>query len=1428
MSEEKALDKRAQRFKKVLRSIILGFLIALLFYFIYSLFLAPTKIALINFPSYQMSSMVLSNTDKHIEVREVEASQASSLTDYDAILLFGPGLRLTKGQIDQIKKAGDKGKAVYTFVFNSNIIENYNVDSIQQQELDAYYSNRSVDNFSGILSYVREQFDGDKLFIQSAPAPVEVPNDLFYYLDDRAYYQSAEELTEFLKQQNIYKPDAPRIALISGMTSPLEGNRTYLNDLITSLSDKGFNVYPLSSFTKRVEMMKEVHPDAVVYLPMGRLGNDETVEWLNKNNIPLFSPYSVMQTRSEWLEDPRGQIGGFLTARIVLPEIDGAICSLPISMQNLHDNKYFVFDSEPERLENFTSNVANYLKLRTLPNVDKRIAISYFKGPGQSSLVATGLEVVPSLYNLLLSLRSQGYSVTDLPPTPEAFEKLLQRNGSLISPSASFASHEFMEKGNPLWITKADYEAWVGEQLDPLKYKEVVSRYGEFPGNYMTGDYLGEKALATPYLKFGNVVLFPQPQAGLSGDNFKMVHGTNQAPPHSYIAPYLWMQKEFKAHAIIHFGTHGSLEFTPGKQTAMSNRDWADCLIGATPHFYYYSISNVGEGIIAKRRSHASLISYLTPPFKETNLGNTFDALFSMINRYYGASPDKAKQLAIKIKQELIDLELDRDLELNSDPSVPLSADEINYIESYAAEIGTEKFVGKLYTLGEVYESSDLHSTTLAMSVDPIAYSLAKLDLLKEKISDQDYNNKAFIARNYTQPIKDKIAALTQQKELDIAKLYVLVGLSQAEVMKARQLEVKMSGKMLSMESMMTMAADMKGDEPKAEGMKRPANMPKTGKMPDFVKKMLEERKKNNEVVGGDSTKMKSEISSVDIQFATAVLELDRSLQKLATHHELLELSPTSELDGIHRALSGGYLNPSPGGDLVRNPNTLPTGRNLYSINAEATPSLVAWENAKLLVDETLTKYKTKHEDWPKKVSYTLWAGEFIETEGLTIAQILYMLGVEPVRDGMNRVTDLRLIPSSELGRPRIDVVVQTSGQLRDLAASRLLMITKAVKMASDSRDEEFTNLVAQGTVHTEAELVERGITPQEARELSTMRVFGAQNGQYGTGIMGLVEKGDAWENTSEVADTYMNNMGAIYGDDQRWGAFTKDLFAVALEHTDVVIQPRQNNTWGALSLDHIYEFMGGVNLSIRQVTGKEPESYFADYRNRSYLRMQGLREAIGVEARTTLLNPQYIQEVMKGGASSADNLAKTIRNTYGWDVMKSSVIDQGLWDKLYGIYVTDSLDMGVTEFLQDKSPAALQEITGVMLETARKGLWSASALQLEKLVDVHYHSVKDGGFAGTSFVMDNQKLQAYIANQLEPSSARDYKESINPELIRSSQKVKSSEKQGDESVVLKKEEMNRLEPENASKVDTLSVVLLLLGLFSVLILALIIRRKKP
>ena len=154
--------------------------------------------------------------------------------------------------------------------------------------------------------------------------------------------------------------------------------------------------------------------------------------------------------------------------------------------------------------------------------------------------------------------------------------------------------------------------------------------------------------------------------------------------------------------------------------------------------------------------------------------------------------------------------------------------------------------------------------------------------------------------------------------------------------------------------------------------------------------------------------------------------------------------------------------------------------------------------------------------------------------------------------------------------------------------------------------------------------------------------------------------------------------MGAYYGSEKNWEAFRQFAFEAALTRTDAVIQPRQSNTWGALSLDHVYEFMGGLNLAVRNVTGKDPDAYLSDYRNRNNFRMQEVKEAIGVESRTTIFNPTYIKEKMKGEAGDANTFAEIVQNTYGWNVMKPKAIDKEMWDEIYNVYVKDKFGLGL------------------------------------------------------------------------------------------------------------------------------------------------------
>ncbi|MDE6049084.1 MAG: cobaltochelatase subunit CobN, partial [Paramuribaculum sp.] len=721
----------------------------------------------------------------------------------------------------------------------------------------------------------------------------------------------------------------------------------------------------------------------------------------------------------------------------------------------------------------------------------------------------------------------------------------------------------------------------------------------------------------------------------------------------------------------------------------------------------------------------------------------------------------------------------------------------------------------------------------------PIAYSLYSLN----KKPGEEAKGTVFTSC-YLTPARNLVTyLLNEQREPTDDDICRIAGITACELQEARQISAEMDGSKDLFSKMMVMGSSMPSKEPTAKladrketpGAAMKKMMKSAGVSPD---KALEMAKK----MGADSTalaKMSSAMkkndsgkqsgkpqmpmmsaprhSQAEIDKATAIMEIERTIKNVTKYYNALLSSPENELSSVINALNGRYINPTSGGDPVLNPMILPTGRNMFAINAEETPSEVAWEKGKSLADNTLKLYREAHGDsLPRKVSYTLWSSEFIETEGATIAQILYMLGVEPLRDPFGRVTDLRLIPSEELGRPRIDVVVQTSGQLRDLAASRLFLISRAVEMAANAENDNYPNYVKEGVTESERHLVDRGISPKEARELSTARVFGGVNGSYGSGIQEMVEAGDRWEDDSEIAETYIHNMGAIYGSEEDWEKMRDYAFEAALTRTDAVVQPRQSNTWGALSLDHVYEFMGGMNLAVRNVTGKDPDAYLADYRNRNRAKMQDVKEAIGIESRATILNPTYIREKMCGSAGDASSIADVVRNTYGWNVMKPDVIDNELWNDIYDTYVCDVNNLGTKDYFKNVNPAALQEITAVMLETARKGMWQASGEQISTLARLHTEIVEEYNPSCSGFVCNNSKLRDFIAANVDAQTAKNYNESV--------AKIRNESIDAADGMVMQKEELNDIEKSTSHISGTLVAVGVVICL---VIIFIVLKRRK-
>ena len=1366
----------------------------------WNLWFSSTQVGFVNYQVINLGQISKANHNSFIKISEISTDELDDLDTYDMVFINAMGLRITEEQRNMIQHAAQNGLPVLKTAATNPLNNIVSVDEAVADTLKAYLGNGGRKNYASMLDYVRKYVD-KKWMWTDEPLPVarRVVHQ-FYHADpenpdsEEVGFTHVSQYRNFLKTHGLFKEKAPAVVITGQMGQPAE--------LVSALEKSGNVVYPVNDFKGLIasHAIDSINPSLVIYMAHGRMG-DYAVDYLKQQNIPLFTPLNVNRLIDAWEKDKMGMNGGFMAQSIVTPEIDGAIRPYALFGHYMDEEGLQHAFAIPERLDVFVETVNNYIELQQKPNSEKKVAIYYYKGAGQNALTAGGMEVIPSLYNLLTRLKAEGYTVKNLPASAQELGVMIQRQGAVFGTYAEGAMAEFMKHAQPAIVTKDAYEGWVKKALRPDKYNEILASDGEFPGSYLTTD---NGALAVPRIDLGNIVLLPQNAAGKGDNSFKILHGTEVAPPHAYVASYLWSQYGFGADALIHFGTHGSLEFTPGKQVALCHDAWPDRLIGALPHFYIYSIANVGEGVIAKRRAYAGLQSYLTPPFMESSLRGTYRKLSEAIKVYNQTDPqqvDSRQQASFAVKRLAVAMGIHRDLGLDSVLTVPYTEDDIVRIDNFAEELATEKITGQLYTMGVPYEADRITSSVYAMTVDPVAYSLLALDKIRGKaVTDAERKKSLFTAR-YLSPARSLVARiLAGQVVADDALVCQVTGITSEQLEKARLID-------RSLQVPQGMMAMMVGGG-------KPATRPKAENGRGDEAKHLG---KPSTAMMKAAMKGKPTYTKAEINLAQAVLEVERTILNVHRYKAALLQSPEQEIRSLLNALDGGYTAPSPGGDPIANPNTLPTGRNLFAINAEATPSESAWEKGKKLAENTIEMYRKRHNDSiPRKVSYTLWSGEFIETEGATVAQVLYMLGVEPIRDAFGRVTDLRLIPSEELGRPRIDVVVQTSGQLRDIAASRLFLINRAVEMAAAAKDQ-FENHVAEGVIAAERALTEKGISPKEARELSAYRVFGGVNGSYGTGIQGMVQKGDRWENESEIADVYLNNMGAFYGSEKDWETVKQFAFEAALVNTDAVVQPRQSNTWGALSLDHVYEFMGGMNLAVRHVTGKDPDAYLSDYRNRNNVRMQEVKEAIGVESRTTIFNPAYIREKMKGEAGAAATFAEIVQNTYGWNVMKPKAVDKELWDEIYNIYVKDKFGLGLQAYFEKQNPAALEEITAVMMETARKGMWKASEQQLADIAQLHTQLIAKYKPSCSGFVCDNAKLRDFIASKTDAASAVSYRKDIT--AIRE-QMVEGTDK----GMVMKKEQVNTQTDETTNVLSNTVVVCVVLVLVVALIL--LVRRR--
>ncbi|MGB9611668.1 MAG: cobaltochelatase subunit CobN, partial [Bryobacteraceae bacterium] len=608
----------------------------------------------------------------------------------------------------------------------------------------------------------------------------------------------------------------------------------------------------------------------------------------------------------------------------------------------------------------------------------------------------------------------------------------------------------------------------------------------------------GRQYLVLPVVRFGNVLLMPQPPR--SGTySVRQSHDNKTPPPHHFLAAYWWLERRFGADALLHYGTHGTLEFLPGRPAGLLSDDWAEVVLGRHLNVYVYVIDNPGEALMAKRRARAVIVSHQTPPIIQSRLTQQDGRMADLARstRQFGEAEPGAYREALRsrIREMAVQLRLDRDLGFNWSSTTPDDS-QVAALEAYLHMLEEEKIPAGLHTHGMANTDQEL--------IPVIAAALGK-----------DFEQR----HGGAEGAQRRVAQVLQRH---------------GNVFHTRRAGVA------------------------AEPVLLPVSSASSSAQAAASAAIQEERR----------------IIALRLAFSETAQEIERTLH----------------------ALEGGYVRPGPGGDPARNPGAVPTGRNLYGINPREVPTRAAWEIGCQLGRQLLEKERKRLGRWPRKVGFTLWNTELIRQYGTDLAQILFLLGVRPVWNEQGLVEGVELIPAGELGRPRVDVVIQAASLFRDTFPDRMELLDEAVRKATAARDGE--NFVAENTAQAERALKEAGLSPADARLFAAARIFSSPPGAYGTGVIDIAEKSGMDPDGKKIAESYLRRTGAVYLSGVEWGKEIEGLYRVQLQSTDAVALSQSSTQTGALSLDHYFEYLGGMTAAVREATGRDPSTYLSDVRD--------------------------------------------------------------------------------------------------------------------------------------------------------------------------------------------------------------------------------------
>ena len=1034
------------------------------------------------------------------------------------------------------------------------------VPAQEPPELKAYRANSRAENFRNLVYWVvHRELDPKVKFA----LPVNLPEIGITHPEMKTVFASMEE---YAAKSGRFRPDWRTVAFAVHSASLNEQELPLFREVTAECERQGLNTVLV--YGDEVRVIRELllgldgksRVDAVLALSFKfKTGLGEPLrQALKALDVPVFNALRLYrQTTPEWENSAQGMNNFSVAFGFVAPEISGLIEPSLLFGARIQagpgGRKIQLPEAFPGQIRHTVSRLKQWTELRRKSNAGKRIAIFIYNGSGgKQKIGASYLNVPRSLVRILAALAGAGYQTGGLEKFQEAeLTRELLRRARNVGTWAPGELEQLIREGEPVRLPVGKYEQWFASLPEKFQ-KAVTAEWGtarQAKMMFFNGDFI------LPMFRRGNVVILPEPMRGWLDDPHKLLHSATLAPPHQYLAVYLWLQHEFRADAMVHLGRHGSSEWLPGKQLGLRASDAPEIVRGSIPEIYPYISDGIGEGIIAKRRARAVTLAHLIPYLKVPSEGDGLKNLQELISDCQTAAPSVRSDRERTLRKAVEKSGLANRLKLDfGNPRWFHDVAEYAEKRSLPAPFG-------LHTFGESPSAEEIRSL---------------LPMLPEK---------------------DRAAA--------------------------------------------------------------------------------------------------------------------------ADH---LQKAGSDELNALLRALNGRFIEPGPSGDPVRNPGVLPAGRNFYSFDPDKIPSPAAMKTGAEMAEKLLAAEKVKKGKLPRSVAVLLWAGESVRTDGVNEALALALMGMTVHYDRSGRVQGVIPVPGSRLNRPRIDVLITTSGAYRDQFGRLLRLLDSARRQAARLTDAE--NFIRR----------------------DTPGIFFPAPGTYGTRVNKLAGASGVWEKDSELAAVYLRNLSFTL--DAR-GNFAADPagFRERVGQVESVLQSRSSLVYGITDIDEMYQYLGGLALAARTVSGKAPETYIADLRRPADGSLGSLKNFLAGELDSRFFNREWIQRMMREKYSGGKMLARIADNFWGWQAVSPETVSAADWTTFYEVYVQDRYRLGMKDFFSGQNAWAFQSMTARMLEAVRKNYWNAPLQQRQTLASEYARSVIRQGMACCDHTCNNPLLNQMVVN---------------------------------------------------------------------------------